>query len=71
MAARSRSEGAPESNWLSDEWQVTTWLSEDKQWVVRVDGPDGRFWETGNLPSRSVARKEGSKIVQGFIDHAR
>lgn len=63
--------GEPETVRHSPEWQITTWLTDDRGWIVRVDGPEDRFWETDRLASRSEARDKGTEIVKGFISHAR
>ena len=69
--ARRTNAGVPETVRHLDDWQITTWQSEDWKWMVRVDGPHDRFWETKGLRSRTEARSKGREIVEGFINHAR
>ena len=66
---KDRDDGSPETRRHGGSWQVTTWLSQDDGWMLRVDGPDDWNWEESDFLSRNEAWAKGSQIIEGIRDH--
>lgn len=63
---KDKDDGEPETLRFDESWQLTTWLSENEAWVVRIDGPDEWHWEESKYLSRVAAAKKGSDIIEGM-----
>lgn len=69
-AYKRKDSGVPETIWhCGNMWQITTWETIEIAWAVRVDGPEGRFWEAYGFDSRDDACEEGIVIIEGFQHH--